>query len=147
MRTLLYVAHEPPIGSLMMLNVRIHNLGHVAVLRCSGRLVLGEQTDLLRTAVMMSQATEQIVVLDFSAIDAIDASGAGFLASLLDWTRANRIEMKLMNASRQVQEVLELTDLNCVLDTWSCEDLASLLCGMAKPEYGTAPGPDRAAVA
>ena len=122
-----------------MLNIRIHNLGRVAVLRCSGRLVLGEETDLLRTAVM-SQPIEQTVVLDFSAIDAIDASGAGLLVSLLDWTCANRMEMKLMNASRQVQEVLELTNLNCVLDTWSCEDLASLLCGVAKPAYGTAPG-------
>jgi len=90
-----------------MLTVRIHNLGQIAMLRCSGRLVLGEQTDLLRTAVI-SQATKRIVVLDFATVNAIDASGAGLLVSLHDWTRANGVEMKLMNAVCDIHHLTAL---------------------------------------
>jgi len=117
-----------------MLSVSEQNFGQIAILRCSGRLVLGREISLLRTAVM-SQSDKRIVVLDLAEIEAIDGSGVGLLVSLHNWTRANHIEMKLMNPGKQVQEVLELTTLHAVLDIWSCEDLASLLSGAARPAY------------
>lgn len=115
-----------------MFDVRNHNFGQVAVLCCSGRLVLGEDLSLLRRAVMSSLGG-RIVVLDLDAIEAIDGSGVGLLVSLHNWTSDSHMEMKLMSPPRHLQEILELTGLQSVFDTWSCEDLAALLSDMAKP--------------
>ncbi len=117
-----------------MLNVSEQNLGQIAVLRCSGRLVLGNEITLLQRAVI-SQSSKRIVVLDLAGIDAIDGSGVGLLVFLHAWTRANHIEMRLMDPAKRVQEILELTNLQSVLATWSCEDLASLLSGAARPAH------------
>jgi anti-anti-sigma factor len=92
----------------------------------------------------MSQSDKRIVVLNLSDVDAIDGSGVGLLAFLQAWTRANHMELKLMNPARQVQEVLEITNLHSVLDTWYCEDLASLLSGVPSRAYVDEPQADRA---
>ena len=120
-----------------MLNVRIHNFGQVAILRCSGRLVLGEDIDLVRRAVI-SPLGKRIVALDFGDINSIDCSGLGLLVALHNWTRANRKELKLVNPAGHVKEILQLTGLYSVLDIWSCEDLAALLSDVAKPAYRAA---------
>lgn len=127
-----------------MLKVRTHDFGQVAVFGCSGRLVLGEDIDLLRRAIT-STLGKRIIVLDLGTIDAIDGSGVGLLVSLHNWTSDNDIEMKLMNPPRRVQEILELTGLQSVFDIWSCENLAALLSGVTKPAYIHEPQAERAA--
>src|SRR6266705_2881491 len=96
-----------------MLNVSEQNFGQIAVLRCSGRLVLGKEISLLQKAII-SQSSKRIVVLDLAGIDAIDGSGVGLLVFLHAWTRANHMEMKLMNrrlAAPHCRELAELREL------------------------------------
>jgi anti-anti-sigma regulatory factor len=57
----------------MTLGVTIRDLGGTAVVRCVGRIGVGE-TETLRKAVL-SQANRRIVVLDLARVDAIDGSG------------------------------------------------------------------------
>ena len=107
--------------------------------------MLGKEISLLQKAII-SQSSKRIVVLDLAGIDAIDGSGVGLLVFLHAWTRANHMEMKLMNPAKRVQEILELTNLQSVLATWSCEDLASLLSGAARPAHVDEPQAGRAAL-
>jgi anti-anti-sigma factor len=110
----------------MMLGVTIKNLGKVAVLRCEGRIVAGDGATALRNAAM-SQGSKQILILDLARVEAIDGSGLGLLVFLQGWTRTLGIALKLMNPMKQVQELLELTNLDSVFDICSSEDVASLL--------------------
>lgn len=95
-----------------MLNVRTRNLGTVAVLCLQGQIVTGE-TEILRNAVH-SLSEVSAVILDFARVTTIDAGGLGVLLELREQvgSRGNRFE--LMNVTKQISRVLEITRLDSV---------------------------------
>lgn len=97
-----------------MLNVIVEDLNDIVVLRCTGRIVRGEETALLCAA---SQQHGRSVVLDLGGVDAIDAAGIGLLISL----QAAGIYLRLMNPSQNVREMLRLTNLDSIFEF--CEPL------------------------
>ena len=97
-----------------MLKVHTRNLGNVAVLCLQGRIVNGE-TASLREAVY-AQSTVNAVVLDFARVTAVDAGGLGMMLELRRHTEANGMGFKLMNVSRFVRQVLEVTRLDSVFE-------------------------------
>ncbi len=107
----------------MMLGVTIHDLRETAVVRCVGRIVVGE-TETLRKAVL-SQSSRQTVVLDLARVDAIDGTGIGLLVFLHGWARAVGIDLQLMNPTRHVRELLQLTNLDSVFKILSLDDAVS----------------------
>jgi anti-anti-sigma factor len=98
-----------------MLRVHSHKLGEVAILRLKGRLVIGNVAT-LRDAVL-SQSDASAVVLDFAQVTGIDARGLGLLLELREYTQSKGIEFRLMNVTRLVGQVLEITKLNTVFET------------------------------
>ncbi len=106
-----------------MLDVTIHDLRETAVVHCVGRVVVGE-TETLRKAVL-SQSSRQTVVLDLARVDAIDGSGLGLLVFLHGWARAGGIDLQLMNPTRHVRELLQLTNLDSVFKILSLEGAVS----------------------
>ncbi len=107
-----------------MLNVTIQHSEDVAVLRCVGRIVAGDEADILRKAVL-SQANRRTVVLDLTRVDAIDGAGMGVLLFLQGWARATEVDLKLMNPTSRVRELFELTNLDSVFEIFSSEDAVS----------------------
>jgi anti-sigma B factor antagonist len=109
-----------------MLNLRIHNLGDVAVLRCAGRITADDR-DRLRDAVL-AQADIRIAVLDLAEVSAVDAAGLGMLLALRTWADATGKQLKLMSLTQRVEEVLELTNLRSQFEFCSVADMVDLLC-------------------
>jgi anti-anti-sigma factor len=107
-----------------MLNVTIQHSEDMAVLRCVGRIVAGDEADILRKAVL-SQANRRSVVLDLTRVDAIDGGGMGVLLFLQGWARATEVDLKLMNPTSRVRELFELTNLDSVFEIFSSEDAVS----------------------
>jgi anti-anti-sigma factor len=97
-----------------MLKINTRNLGDAAVLGLQGRLVSGE-TGTLREAVR-SQTNIKAIVLDMARINAIDARGLGVLLELHRQSTARGIRFKLMNVSRFMNRVLEVTRLDSVFE-------------------------------
>ena len=56
-----------------MLNVAVENIGEMAVVECEGRLIQSESAHKLREAVTL-QTDARIVILDLSAVSAVEAS-------------------------------------------------------------------------
>jgi anti-anti-sigma regulatory factor len=79
-----------------MLTVSVQNLGDEVILRCQGRIVRGDETTILCSAV---QQHGRNVVLDLKEVDTLDAAGIGALVSL----QAAGIYLKLSNPSEQVR--------------------------------------------
>ena len=104
----------------MRLDLTIHDLGETAIVRCVGRIVVGE-TKTLRKAVL-SQSNSQTVVLDLAKVDAIDAAGIGVLVFLHGWAAALGIDLQLMNPTAHLRELLELTNLDSVFKILSSEE-------------------------
>src|SRR5215813_7614878 len=92
-----------------MLTVIVENFAKVVVLRCLGRIVRGDETSILCSAV---QQRSRNVVLDLTKVDAIDAAGIGALVSL----QAAGVYLKLLNPTQQVREVLKLTGMESVFE-------------------------------
>jgi len=109
-----------------MLNATAQKLGDSTVLRCQGRIVLGDAYAILRNAVLRQTHTRTLI-LDLAQVDRIDAGGLGVLLGLREWACSHAIRFQLMNVTNQVEHVLELTKLDRVLEFCSVEDMLHLL--------------------
>ena len=98
-----------------MLTIDVEKTGDVAVVRCVGRIVRGAGIRTLRDAVL-SEKNVRIVVIDLSDVETVDAGGLTVLLSLQQWARNRNVQLKLVNPSHFVNEVLTRTGLNRVFD-------------------------------
>jgi|SRR5579872_1753712 len=98
-----------------MLNINVEKTGDVAVVRCVGRIVRGVEVGTLRNAVF-SENDIRIVVIDLSDVEMLDAGGLTALLSLHQWARNRSGQLKLVNPSHFVNEVLTRTGLDQVFD-------------------------------
>src|ERR1700723_421317 len=99
----------------VMLNIEVEKTGDVAVVRCVGRIVRGAEVRRLKDAVF-SENDIRIVVIDLSDVETLDAGGLTALLSLHQWARNRDVQLKLVNPSHFVNEVLTRTGLDHVFD-------------------------------
>jgi anti-anti-sigma factor len=95
-----------------MLKVHARNLGTVAVLCLQGRIVKGE-TEILRKA-LHSMSEVSAVILDLARVTTVDAGGLGVMLELREQAESKGIRFELMNVTKLVSRVLEVTRLDSV---------------------------------
>ena len=95
-----------------MLKVHAKNLGTVAIFCLQGRIVNGE-TQNLRNAVH-SVSEVSAVILDLARVTAVDAGGLGVMLELREQAQSKGIRFELMNVTKLVRRVLEVTRLDSV---------------------------------
>jgi anti-sigma B factor antagonist len=130
---------------MRMLKITVQKLGDTSVLRCHGRIVAGDAGSILRSAVL-SQRQTTMLVIDLARVERIDAGGLGLLLGLRESARSNAIMFKLMNATKRVEEILELTHLRHVFEFCSVRELLCLLHRAASMPSCSADQSDRADV-
>jgi anti-anti-sigma regulatory factor len=79
-----------------MLSIHIENIGEIAVIKCEGRIVRSDAAFKLRQAVN-SQSDARTIVLDLSAVSAIEGGGLGMLVFLQRWAHDHDIRLTLFN--------------------------------------------------
>ena len=126
-----------------MLNATAQKLGDSTVLRCQGRIVIGDAYAILREAVLRQTHTRTLI-LDLAQVDRIDAGGLGVLLGLREWACSHAIRFQLMNVTNQVEHVLELTKLDHVFEFCSVRELLCLLHRAASTPSCSADQSDRA---
>jgi len=131
-----------------MLTIDVEKTGDVAVVRCAGRIVRGQEVQTLRTAVI-GEKESRIVVLDLSDVEMIDAGGLNTLVSLHEWARARGVQLKLVNPSHFVHEMLTRTKLDRVFDISTFRRALHVLTGVECAHYSVnvAPAIGRVATA
>src|SRR2546421_10368558 len=95
-----------------MLKVHAKNLGNVVILCLQGRIVRGE-TEPLRNAVR-SVSEANAVILDLARVTTVDARGLGVMLELRQEAEARGIRFELMNITKLVGKVLEVSRLDSV---------------------------------
>ena len=92
-------------------------VGGVTIVDLSGRIVLGEGSaglrDLLRK--LVSEGIKKIL-LNLRNVDYIDSSGLGELVSAFTSMRSQGGELKLLNLTKRVRALLQITKLLTVFD-------------------------------
>ena len=109
-----------------MLTIDVEKTGDVAVVRCVGRIVRGAGIRTLRDAVL-SEKNVRIVVIDLSDVETVDAGGLTALLSLQQWAWNCNVQLKLVNPSHFVNEVLTRTGLDHVFDISSFDHALFIL--------------------
>ena len=95
--------------------VNIHDLENGVLLRCTGRIVAGEEVNILRSAALAHSDRKEIV-LDLANVSTLDGTGIGILAFLEGRTRSTGQRLRIQNPSTRVRELLELTNLDSVIE-------------------------------
>ena len=111
-----------------MLTIDVEKIGDVAVVRCSGRIVRGEELRTLRGAVA-AEKSSRIVVLDLSEVESLDAGGLTTLLSLHQRARSRGAQLKLVNPTHFVREILVRTRLDHVFDISTLDHALTVLGG------------------
>ncbi len=101
----------------MNLKLSTRQVDGVTIVDCSGRITLGEGSVVLRDAVkdLLSKGQKKIV-LNLADVNYIDSSGIGELVSAYTTVKNQGGELKLLNLTKKVHDLLQITKLYTVFD-------------------------------
>ncbi|MFZ0959704.1 MAG: STAS domain-containing protein [Terriglobia bacterium] len=104
----------------MALNLVEKEVNGVTVLQVSGRVVLGEESNQLRTKLktILSQGKTR-VVLDLAGVAYIDSAGLGTLVAGFTSAQNQGANLKLANLTKRFDEQLHITKLVTVFDVYN----------------------------
>lgn len=109
----------------MSATINTRQNGDVCVLDVSGRITLGEGSIVVREAVkkLVADGTKKIV-LNLGNVTYIDSSGIGELVSAFTSVSNNGGSLKLLNLTKRVQDLLQITKLYTVFEVFDDEAAA-----------------------
>ncbi len=108
----------------MQLRLDVVRQAEVAVVRCRGRIVFGQEVDDLRLTVLSLLKETNRVVLDLGGIEQIDSEGLAGLVGLFISARNRSGELKLADMSPKCRDLLRVTRLDEVFRTYQSVDEA-----------------------
>jgi anti-sigma B factor antagonist len=97
----------------------------ITIVDCSGRITLGEGSITLRDTVsgLLAKGQKKIL-LNLGDVNYIDSSGIGELVSAFTTVRKQGGELKLLNLTKKVHDLLQITKLYTVFDVKDDETAA-----------------------
>ena len=106
----------------MSMKVATRQVDGITILDLSGRITLGEGSVTLRDAVhdVLAKGSKKIL-LNLENISYIDSSGIGELVSGFTSVKNSGGELKLLNLTKKVHDLLQITKLYTVFDIWDNE--------------------------
>ena len=101
----------------MSMKTTTRQIDGVTIVDCSGRITLGEGSVILRDTVreLLSKGQKKLL-LNLGEVTYIDSSGIGELVSAFTTVRNQGGELKLLNLTKKVNDLLQITKLYTVFD-------------------------------
>ncbi|HVH60748.1 MAG TPA: STAS domain-containing protein [Candidatus Sulfotelmatobacter sp.] len=109
----------------MALRATYRDAGPVTVVDLSGRITLGDSSALLRKTIRgLLQDERKKILLNLADVDYIDSSGIGELVSGFTAVKNQSGELKLLQLTKKVRDLLQITKLYTVFDIYTDENTA-----------------------
>jgi len=109
----------------MSLNINIRETPEAVILDLNGRITLGEPLGELRDSVREALAGDRKnILLNLAEVSYIDSSGLGQLISSYAATANRGGQMKLLNLQKRVNDLMQVTKLLTVFETYTSERAA-----------------------
>ncbi|HUJ31721.1 MAG TPA: STAS domain-containing protein [Candidatus Acidoferrum sp.] len=109
----------------MALRMTDRDVNGVTALEIEGRIVLGEESNSFREKVKsLLAAGKKKIVLNMANVSYIDSAGLGTLVATFHSARSQGATLKLANLGAKFKEVLQVTKLMTVFDTYESETAA-----------------------
>ena len=104
------------------LNINERQAGDVTVLDMSGKITIGEGSVALRTAIRrLLEEGKKRILLNLAGVGYIDSSGIGELVSSYTAINKEGGQLKLLNLTQKIQDLLTITKLLTVFDVYDGE--------------------------
>jgi len=96
-------------------------VGDVTVITCSGRIVAGDESTSLQSALDELMPFSPHILLHLGAVDFIDSAGLGLLARYLTRVQNASGSLKICAVSSKIDDVLRITRLKAVFQPYDTE--------------------------
>ena len=107
------------------MEIHTRTVGDVHVLDISGKITLGEATAKVRHTISdLLENGGKKIVLNLTDVNYIDSSGIGELVRTYTTVMKEGKELKLLNLTRKVKELLVITKLLTVFQVYESEQAA-----------------------
>ena len=104
------------------LNINERQAGDVTILDMSGKITIGEGSVALRTAIRrLLEEGKKRILLNLAGVSYIDSSGIGELVSSFTAINKEGGNLKLLNLTQKIKDLLTITKLLTVLDVYDTE--------------------------
>lgn len=104
------------------LNISERQAGDVTVLDMDGKITIGEGSVALRTAIRrLLEEGKKKILLNLGGVGYIDSSGIGELVSSFTAINKESGQLKLLNLTQKLQDLLAITKLLTVFDVYENE--------------------------
>jgi anti-sigma B factor antagonist len=108
----------------MALNLDVSRTEDIAVVRCRGRIVFGEEADELRRVVLGLLNETRRIVVNLAWIEHIDSCGLGTLVASFISARHRRAEIKFAALSPRARRVLTSTNVDRLFEVYDSTEEA-----------------------
>lgn len=109
----------------MSLTINQRTAGDVTILDLSGKITIGAGSVQLREAVRkLIEGNQKKILLNLGDVSYVDSSGIGELVSSFTTTSNAGGNLKLLNLTKKIQDLLAITKLLTVFETFTTEDEA-----------------------
>jgi anti-anti-sigma factor len=105
----------------MELRLEVTTQAGVAVVRCQGRIVFGQEVDELRLIVLSQLKKQSHVVLNLGGIERLDSGGLGGIVGMYISARNRGGDLKLAHLSQTSKDVVRLSRLDQIIETYDSE--------------------------
>jgi anti-sigma B factor antagonist len=100
-------------------------VGDVAVLDIKGRITLGDGDELLKDKVnALVSAGKKKIVLNLAEVPYVDSAGLGEIVRTYTTVSRQGGSLKLLNLTKRISDLLAITKLLTVFETFDAEDEA-----------------------
>lgn len=107
----------------MELNFR--EINDVSIIDVSGRITIGEGDVKLREAIHnLLKENKRKIILNLAQATYIDSAGIGELISAYTSAKRNNAQLKLLNLTKKIRDILQITHLLTVFETFDDEEKA-----------------------
>ena len=107
---------------MAQLNINERQAGDVTILDLSGKITIGEGSVQLREAVRrLLDDGKKKILLNLGDVSYVDSSGIGELVSSYTTTNNNGGQLKLLNLTKKIKDLLMITKLLTVFQTFDSE--------------------------
>src|SRR5436309_11660982 len=104
------------------LNISERQAGDITILDMSGKVTIGEGSVALRSAIRrLLEEGKKKILLNLAGVGYIDSSGIGELVSSFTAINKEGGQLKLLNLTQKLQDLLAITKLLTVFDAYDDE--------------------------
>jgi anti-sigma B factor antagonist len=106
-----------------MMQISERDSGSVTILDLSGKVTLGEGDNLLKDKLhsLLHQGKKK-VLLNLAKVNYVDSAGLGAIVSAYTTVTRDGGSLKLANVTKRLQDLLSITKLLTVFETFDSED-------------------------